>query len=512
MKKILYFLLLSVLVSQAFALEPGNSVSRIITNGANGGVSYLTGSDGQALATISQGGAGTTVIGPDGIRTYTQRAAPVVEGNAVSLSRSIPLTVQGGTLKQPIQTSVLDKISIPKAELGAAAGRMLFGLGAAVAVGIVADMAVEAGHRWLADQRKWVHDEPYSICSITDKPVRAAAGGGIQSSIDAPAGTIFCNNQAFIDDWNSRHTGTCGVHYGDNAQWSNSVVINDSNAAVGATAVQMRSDCYLYYPDTPVATQTAQRYVPATTTHQVDSTAAQLGAAVENTNANISKLPDVPQYLADHDQSINLSATDAASYTPAQSTITNPTTVLDSTTTNNPDGTTTTTTHKETQTVSADTIGNNVTNNNVTYNVTTTTQTFVNNVLTNTTVTNPAPPPTPTPVKPTCGTSDTPACQQEQKPKPGTVTTPELDTAPEYLDTLNSFKSRVNASAIASSLTGLSAAIPSGGACPTATFNVFNHQFTVDAHCTIFDHFYSTIHAMFLMTFALSSLIIFFKA
>ncbi|KVN37558.1 hypothetical protein WJ63_33290 [Burkholderia pyrrocinia] len=46
------------------------------------------------------------------------------------------------------------------------------------------------------------------------------------------------------------------------------------------------------------------------------------------------------------------------------------------------------------------------------------------------------------------------------------------------------------------------------GACPTATFSMFGHTYTMDQHCTLFEQNRAAISAAFALVFLLASVFI----
>ncbi|MGQ0619661.1 MAG: hypothetical protein ACT4QA_07035 [Panacagrimonas sp.] len=87
-----------------------------------------------------------------------------------------------------------------------------------------------------------------------------------------------------------------------------------------------------------------------------------------------------------------------------------------------------------------------------------------------------------------------------------------LDDVPGFAESVASFQTRVAASQIATSINNLGAVIPSGGACPTSSFNALGTSFTIDAHCQLAQQFGGVIRGFFLAMFALVAIIVFFKA
>ena len=94
----------------------------------------------------------------------------------------------------------------------------------------------------------------------------------------------------------------------------------------------------------------------------------------------------------------------------------------------------------------------------------------------------------------------------------GTFSGPALSGAPTFGDTLTAFQSRVAASPIATSLSGLSDSIPTGGSCPTASFTVLNQQFVMDKHCGLFESIRTPLRAIELIGYACFAIFLFFRA
>ena len=110
-----------------------------------------------------------------------------------------------------------------------------------------------------------------------------------------------------------------------------------------------------------------------------------------------------------------------------------------------------------------------------------------------------------------CGADGQPDCSVKQKAKPGTYNGPSSGDADSFGTSFGNFKSRVAGSALAGSLTAFQSGIPTGGAAPTAGFDVFGHHFVIDTGPAL-NGAASTLHALFLCLFALGAVILFFKA
>ena len=85
-------------------------------------------------------------------------------------------------------------------------------------------------------------------------------------------------------------------------------------------------------------------------------------------------------------------------------------------------------------------------------------------------------------------------------------------SAKTFGESLSDFKGRVSASQVGSALNGFADGVPTGGTCPTASFQALGRTFNFNAHCPLLDQFKSTIAAIFLLGWALYATILFFKA
>lgn len=85
-------------------------------------------------------------------------------------------------------------------------------------------------------------------------------------------------------------------------------------------------------------------------------------------------------------------------------------------------------------------------------------------------------------------------------------------SAKTYTQSLQDYRDRVAASAIATSINGIAAAIPDGGACPTASFAALGSTFAFDQHCPILDQFYNQIRLMFVLFWGIFSVSLFLRA
>lgn len=489
MKKLLALALLFT-SSISWALPPDWAVNRW------GNSTAITDANGNTVSYMARSSLGTTIVDSDGIRTFTNASTPVIENGKVAMSKSVPLTLEGGALKQKVSTSILDKISIPKEVVGAAAGRFLYQAGA-IAVGtIIADIAIEAGHRWLSDQQKWVH----SVQGPQDcwRDARYSQNG------EEAASSSSCIHASAMEA--CQHMAQ-QPPYVPNADYTFEVT-----GAVGtqcAFAATPKTGGASFATYSTAGSLVAYQYNQAA--HDVDSTQEQLAQAITST-PNDAQLLQVPKALADNGQSLELSGNEEASYTPSQSVIELPEVVVKTSMKVNPDGSTSAVTTKEKQTLTAHTAGGSVTNNYFYYGAGTTTNNYnQNGDLIDSTTETPKPNPAPEtqPDDEDCAQGD-PTCS------PGSLTKPTLDEVPTIAESTASLKSRIEASALVSSLTGLAAALPSGGSCPTfdlsTDFRGYSYGGAITAHCTIFGQNYGAIHGIFLCAFALSAVILFFKA
>lgn len=85
-------------------------------------------------------------------------------------------------------------------------------------------------------------------------------------------------------------------------------------------------------------------------------------------------------------------------------------------------------------------------------------------------------------------------------------------TAKTFGQSASDFSGRIGQAPVVAGLAGLGDAIPTGGDCPTASFQALGQSFTIDAHCPLLDQYKALISGVFLLGWALFSILLFFKA
>ncbi|MNZ72128.1 hypothetical protein D3C78_904980 [compost metagenome] len=90
---------------------------------------------------------------------------------------------------------------------------------------------------------------------------------------------------------------------------------------------------------------------------------------------------------------------------------------------------------------------------------------------------------------------------------------PELDDdVPGFGDSLQDFKSRIEAAPLLSSLSGLSSAAPTGGACPSGTASTFIGAIRFDSFCEMAPDVLAPLRVLFLCIWAFAAIRLFFTA
>lgn len=249
-------------------------------------------------------------------------------------------------------------------------------------------------------------------------------------------------------------------------------------------------------------------------TQQVPVSDAQLDEAWRNGNGSLENPQQEASVVPQLDQN-NI----PIDLTQAQTTATPPTTThvenlgSTTTTTTNPDGSTTTLTKT---TTAESTFTNNTTTNNNTYFKETIVQTTIirevtrdqNNNIVKEETQQPGPPDSPPGPDPL--PEDPPPELDEPNPT-GAFSGPG-GSAKTFSESLTDFKTRVAAAPILAGISGIAAGIPTGGTCPTASFDALGHTFTLNAHCPLLDQFKTAIRGFFLLGWALFSVMLFLRA
>lgn len=201
--------------------------------------------------------------------------------------------------------------------------------------------------------------------------------------------------------------------------------------------------------------------------------------------------------------------------------------ITSTSTTTYPDGTSLTTTKVSEQKADISASSTTVSESHVTTTVTNTTTTTVRNqdneVVSQTTEETPVTPdpapdpspepfptPYPTPV-PTPAPSGVPTPEPSYAPPPD-ASLPAIPSAPSFAESTQAFLGRVSASPIGSMFSGLAAAIPSGGECPTASFDALGQTFVIDAQCPVLEAARGVLGIVMLFVYALGAIVLFGKA
>lgn len=440
--------------------------------------------------------------GPTNVRAagYQGAASAATGGPTMSTQRALALSRRGAA------TAVAETIKFPRPVL-ASAVRTLARVHPLVMVGLGAYSYFQDDKiRYDQPMEQWVKDVPGPLKgnAVVESP---GSNPGTTTYPDVSLQTFdSLQRQALL---NSPQRAQC-------LQFNNQACVNDNTP----TQVEVTGACSKNgVPGTNHAMRTVHNTLkgsycgvpgPGSTVPATDS---DLEEAWRNGNGpSMAETPaqeaEALNQIADRDIPTNVGL--------APTTVTPPTqpvsTPLNSTTETirNADGTETIRTTERTlqSTVQNNTITNERTFNRETLTVRETIRTIVreNNVIVNTREDTSQPtPPSPEPRPP------------EEEPEPETENPKGAFTGPggaakTFAQSASDFRSRVAAAPVVQGITTLADAVPTGGACPTASFDAFGRMFTLDAHCPLLDQYKALIAAVFLLGWALYSIVLFFKA
>lgn len=414
----------------------------------------------------------------DGLKSYPTKTA---DASKVTLGRTVSANLPTSRVI-PVQFS--DQVQIPRAKIGATVGRLVRGgLIYGPALGAITDMLTAAGHTWIAEQQQWVHTTPvidhYNMANLGHHSCMPLHGTSPESC-EGWIRSLYGGHHATCYEPPHNYAGMCynySYAYSTEGQYNGGSSYYAVNSAQGQQTPDSEADI----------------------------------SSVYTSSTDLTKAAAVVSQIANAGYGIDATGTEVASITPSapsaySSTITKTRTYKDAQGVEHTE--VTTTRLKATPTVTGSTTQGQKIKWDITEEVT---KTIDGQPQESSTENVPDPDVESPPSEPEeCGPG-MPTCS------PGELVQPELDSGLQTFQQITqSFKDRVTASPIAQSLTGLSAAIPTGGTCPTfnmaTTYRGQVFGGVIDAHCPILATHYALIHALALLGISLSCIILFFKA